>query len=302
MHNYLFALLFAGCTSTTATFTTSDHAESGSAGAQNGGSSPIATKTTGSAVTETGGTSSATTEGRGGARTVRLGAAAPAGGTSESGSTTEEGGSVDAAGATSEDAGAAGAAGAAGQSSNTDAAGAAGSSGVAGASGSAGAPFDPLYFSTIDNQHHPLTDDPMSVYEYDQFIGFGCGTVWSRPYELCEPYEKPEDGSPWKWRAKRFPGNPLLTACQSLGDAACAKFNSQQLCGNEVRDDGTCGPTPHFEPQCAGKDNIGPMICWRFCLSCTVIDGVSTPPYVCPAAQTAITTRTDGLTCGASSN
>jgi hypothetical protein len=115
-----------------------------------------------------------------------------------------------------------------------------------------------------------LTDDPSSVYRYLSSPGVDCGNLMSRPTDLCEPYELDAQGW-WRWRARRQPGNPLITACLSAGDLACSHFDARTLCGPDVLADGTCGPSPHFERLCASDPQHLDLKCFSICLSCTEI-------------------------------
>lgn len=160
-----------------------------------------------------------------------------------------------------------------------------GSAGVAGLAGAAGFP---QYYSTIDNQVHPITDSPASVYDYDRFVTIQCSSLLSHPYDLCEPIDSSLPVSEWRWRAKRFPGNPLMVACESAGDAACAQINMPNMCGSDIRPDGTCGDSPHFEPQCGIESVRAPANCWRLCLSCTDIPGTPRPATVCSGAKSMV--------------
>lgn len=169
-----------------------------------------------------------------------------------------------------------------------------GSAGVAGLAGAAGLP---QYYSTIDNQVHPITDSPASAWDYDRYIGITCGSLISRPHDLCEPIDSSLPVADWKWRAKRVPGNPLITACLAAGDAACGKLNMAKVCWPDVHEDGTCGPTPHFEPQCEANEQRLDVTCLRICLACTDIPGAARPPSTCSAAQSAITVGMPGATC-----
>jgi hypothetical protein len=159
------------------------------------------------------------------------------------------------------------------------------SGGFAGVAGSAGAAGLPQYYSEIDNQVHPITDAPESVYDYDKFVNINCSEVIRRPYDLCEPVDTSAQVGEWRWRAKRVPSNQLITATLAAGDAACGKINMASVCGSAVRDDGTCGPDARTTVECAKVDVRSAINCWRVALSCTEIPGVTAPLNGCKSAK-----------------
>lgn len=303
---FALVLLTTACSSTTATYADRDQEETMGGASSVASTSPGASKAMGSvSATASGGSSVAPTSG-GSASS----AADAAGGTSAS-STLD----LPAAGGAHDrfsfpaQLPASGGSDAAGGSSAVEAAGGsrpvmvavpagtAGTTSAAGSSAIAGAAGGPQLYVGSDGQVHPITDSPLSVYDYDQFVSINCGTMISSPYDLCEPVDTSLPPGEWTWRAKRFDGNPLISSCVSAGDAACGRIHMADVCGRDVLPDGTCGPNPHFEPACGKTEIRLDVTCLRICLSCTDIPGVNRPPSVCPNAKTAITVGMPGATC-----